>query len=417
MGLVVLLGEWLDAFFKEDLATYAAVGAATALVFSVHNHVRGCATARFATRRVASASALGTVVTLVSTVMLLREGWGITGVLLGSAAGMLIAALFMLPSVIARESGGALEAGVSQAGDTRGIRLLERRFLTYALPFGGIALLNYVVHSQTEVFFLARFHGPESAGFFQLGFLFSQRLVDFLPLALWEVSMAGFSRIAVRHPERLPDALHGYLTLLYLVIAPVACLGVAFSVSAIRMLYTDAYLPAAIVSQAYFCMAAFAAFGAPVGMIVYARERVGGALRAYALFALVNVGLDLLLIPRLSLWGAILGLGLAKLLAVLLMARLAWEEVPDLRVPWGVIAKAFAASSPVLLWMLVQDRWTQPWQIVLGGIAALLLVLVTYRGLGVIGARERDLIAGTRLPLRRELLAILAPKRKEEAPV
>lgn len=409
LGVVFLLGDWLDTIYRQSLSDVAVVGAATGVVISFHNHVRSCATARFATRTVAFASALGSALTLGATILLLWAGRGIVGVLIGSAIGLAAAAVVMLPPVLARSPRGALERtdeGTPATGP--GIALGSRRLLAYVLPFGGITLLNYVVHSQTEVFFLGHYHDVEMAGQFQLGFLFAQRLVDFLPLALWEVSMAGFSRIAVRDPGKLPEALSSYLVLLYLVIAPVACLGMAFAGSVIRLLYTDAYLQAALVSRAYFVMAAVAAFGAPVGMIVYARERVGAALRAYLVFGFVNVGLDLLLIPPLGLWGAILALGIAKLLAVVLMSRLAWQEMQGLVVPWRFIGRAFLASAPVLLWILVEDRWTGAGQIVLGVLAAAALLVVSFRGLRVIGDGERRLIADTRLPLRNELLLLLA---------
>jgi O-antigen/teichoic acid export membrane protein len=359
-------------------------------------------------------SALGAVVTFGSTVLLLQADQGIAGVLVGAAVGMAVAAAIMLPAAVASHA-GPLERPAGDRDPQWSLPLGGRRFLGYVAPFGGIAVLNYVVHSQTEMFFLTHFHGAALAGYFQLGFLVSQRLIDFVPLALWEVSMAGFSRIAVREPERLPQALRAYLTLLYLVIAPLACLGVAFSESVIGVLYEPDMLPATLVSRAYFVMAAIAAFGAPVGMIVYARERVGAALRAYALFALVNVALDLALIPPLGLWGAVLGLGLAKILAVLLISRLAWQEVPSLTVPWAFIARAFVASSPVLLWMTVETRWTQPWQVVAGMAGACLLLVVSFRGMRVIGAGERHLIAGTRLPLRDKLLAVLSGGRETMA--
>jgi O-antigen/teichoic acid export membrane protein len=344
------------------------------------------------------------VATFVLTVWLLQRGEGVDGVLLAAGLGIFLGALFMLPGVLGRGRDNPLE---QTAGSAAGLSLSSRRFLGYALPFGGIALLNFAVHSQTEVFFLGYYHDAETAGFFHHGFTFAQRLIDFLPLALWEVSMAGFSRIAVRDAARLPGALKAYLTLLYLAMAPLALLGVAFSVPAIVLLYGEKMLPSAIVAQSYFVMAAIAAFGAPVGMILYARERVGAALRAYMIFAAVNLGLDLALIPSLGLWGAILGLGAAKVVAVVLMSRLAWGEIPDLQVPWSFIGRAFVASSPVLLWLLVDDRWLAPWQVVLGGLGALVVLVSSFRLLRVVGEREAALIRGTRLPLREPVLRLL----------
>lgn len=406
--LAIAGGSALERLFHVPIAGLAAVGVATGLCFSFHNHVRACATARFATRAVALASAAGSLSTLVVTVVLLEQGYGVAGVLWAAGGGMLLAGVLMLRPALATGSTTPTVPQSDHAGSSAREAVTRERLVRFTAPFAGIALLNFLVHSETEVLFLGHFHGPDLAGFFKLGFTFAQRLIDFLPLALWEVSMAGFSRIAVQQPQRLPDAVHAYLTLLYLAIAPLVCLGVAFSPAAIRMLYGSAMEPAALVSQAYFLMAGFAAMGAPIGMIVYARERVGAALRAYLLFATVNVVVDLALIPRLGLWGGIIGLASAKLLSVLLLSRLAWQEIPALRVPWRLIAKAFLASTPALLWLLVDERFASPLETALGGLAALLAVLLAYRLLRVVGEGERGLIAQTRLPMRGLALAVLS---------
>jgi O-antigen/teichoic acid export membrane protein len=398
LGITWLLRNRLEELFHAPLGGWAVVGVATALVYSLYNHIRGAATARFATRRVALATALGSVVGLLATVAVLEAGWGITGVLVATAAGILAAALLLLGTAAGRGNGG----------EGSGIGVEHSRFLRFALPFAGIAVLNYVVHSATEVLFLGHFQGPVPAGHFQLGFTFSQRLVDFLPLALWEVSMAGFSRITVLSPERLPAAMRSYLVLTYLAMAPLVCLGVAFSPAAIRILYGEAMLPAALVSQSYFAMAAYATLGAPIGFIVYARERVGQALRAYVVFAVVNVGLDLLLIPRMGLWGGILAMGAAKMVAVLLMARIARREMTRLEVPWGFLGRAFAASLPVLLWLALDERWPGPGPAVLAGLVSLPLLVLSFRLWRVVGPAEADLIRATRLPLRGVALRLLA---------
>ncbi len=409
MGAAWLLGPSLERVFNVPLAGLARIGVATALAFSLHNYVRACATARFATRTVAIAVALGNVVTLATTWWLLAAGKGVAGVLAAAGGGMFVACLLQVPPAIARDP--QVKAGTAVTAVSR------RRIVDFTAPFFGIAVLNFLVHSETEVLFLGHFRGPDPAGFFKLGFTFAQRLIDFLPLALWEVSMAGFSRIAVQDATRLPRAMRAYLSLLYLAIAPLVCLGVAFSPSVIRLLYGQAMAPAALVSQAYFVMAGYAALGAPIGMIVYARERVGAALRAYVVFATVNVALDLTLIPRLGLWGGILGLGSAKLLSVLLLSRIAWKEIPGLSVPWRLLGKAFAASSPVLLWLAVQQRFTAAWQVALGMAAAALLVVLGYRVLDVVGEQECELIARTRLPLQNVALLLVArPRPRKVAP-
>ena len=165
--------------------------------------------------------------------------------------------------------------------------------------------------------------------------------------------------------------------------------------------------PAAVVSQAYFAIASVAALGAPIGMVVYARDRTASALKAYTVFAVANVGLDLALIPALGLWGAVLGLGVAKVLSVLLMSRIAWQEIPALRIPWTFLFRTALASTPVLLWLLVPQAQHSLIRVLAGLICSTLVLTLSFRVAGVVGVSEAALIRGTHLPLRGFLLRLL----------
>jgi len=222
--------------------------------------------------------------------------------------------------------------------------------------------------------------------------------------------MAGFRHLVVSEPQRIPAALHSYLTLLSLVLIPLAFGGVAYSGSLLALLYTQDYAGATLVSQAYFVIAAVAAFNAPVGMMLYARERSGAALWAYVAVAVVNVGLDLALIPFWGLWGAVVALGAAKLLNLLLFARLVWAMMPGLRVPWAFLGRATLASAPLLLWLPLAGRWTGPGPVAVGLVAGVAVVFGAFRALRVVGPEEARLVLDTRLPLGAQLVSWLGAR-------
>ena len=378
-----------------------SIGVLTAISYAFYNYFRATATARFSTQTVAWMSVVSAVATLVLTVILLQRGHGIVGVLWGAAIGSALATIGLIAASKPREATADEAAATARHWTGWG------RVRRYTLAFSAIALLNHIVHSQTEIYFLARFQGPEEAGFYQLGFAFAQRIVDFLPLALWEVSMAGFSHVVVSSPERLPAALRAYVVLLYLLLAPIAALGFAFSGSAIELLYGSDMTGATVVSRAYFAIALVTAFNAPVGMIVYARERTTSALWAYLFFALVNLLLNVVLIPRYGIAGALVSVAIAKLLNVALFARIAWGEVSGLSVPWGFLLRICIVSAPALLWLAVESRLRGLTALLVGFAAALLLMWIAARIVRPLRAEEAELVARTRLPMHGTLLRVL----------
>jgi O-antigen/teichoic acid export membrane protein len=387
------LSDLLGGGMERELAA----GVITAIFYAYYNYFRATATARFATATVAWMNVVSAVLTLLLTVWLLERGHGILGVLWGAAIGSALATIGLVAVSKPRAEPNPTPRAWSGWGRVR----------RYTLAFSAIALLNHIVHSQTEIYFLSRFHGPEIAGFYQLGFAFAQRIVDFLPLALWEVSMAGFSHVVVASPERLPAALRAYLVLLYLLLAPIASLGFAFAGSAIELLYGADMIGATVVCRAYFAIALVTAFNAPVGMIVYARERTTSALWAYLFFALVNLLLNLILIPPMGIAGALISIAVAKLLNVALFARIAWGEVAGLNVPWAFLLRIGAVSAPALLWLLVESRLRGWLPLLVGFVVVLAAMWLAARLVRPLRAEEAELVARTRLPMHGFLLRAL----------
>jgi O-antigen/teichoic acid export membrane protein len=258
--------------------------------------------------------------------------------------------------------------------------------------------MNQLVHSQTEVFFLGRLRGPEDAAYFQYGFVLAQRLIDFLPLALWEVSMAAFARENAAGDRDLREVAYRYLRLTYVAILPVAAVGVLLSPAMVEVLYGAKMEPAVVVAQAYFVLGALAAFGAPMGMILYAREKTGLVLQLYVLATVVNLGLDWWLVSRFGLSGAIAGLAAAKLLLVGVMSAFAAKHIGGLTVPVGTILRAFVASLGVFAWWWVGGSLTGFWELLGGVFFSGVIVILLYRMFRVVAPEDGRLLATARVP-------------------
>jgi O-antigen/teichoic acid export membrane protein len=356
-----------------------------AIGFSVAAHLRAAANGWFESRRVAQAAVLTAVLTLVATVLALRSGYGVLTILGIAALAMLVGAAWMWPAAMG--PGGSVGAVTERS-----------RLVKYTVPFAIIVLMNQLVHSQTEVFFLGRLRGPEDAAYFQYGFVLAQRLIDFLPLALWEVSMAAFAREDTAGDRDLREVAYRYLRLTYVAILPVSAIGVVLSPALIDLLYGPKMEASVFVAQAYFLLGALAAFGAPMGMILYAREATGLVLRVYLVGTVLNLGLDWWLVSEFGLSGAVAGLAVAKLFLVVGMSVLAARRIGGLSVPTGTILRAFVASAAVLLWWLVNPGLDGLWGVLGGLVFSGLVVIALYRLFRVVAPEDGRLLASTGVP-------------------
>jgi len=395
--LAIVLRDALAELVGIQDPTVVIVAAVSAIGFSFAAHVRGAANAWFASRRVAQAAVLSVLLTFAATVAAVWAGYGVLAIMGIAALAMVVGAAWTWPRALG-------PGGSDDAGDLRG------RLVGYTVPFAVIVLLNQLVHSQTEVFFLGRLRGPEDAAYFQYGFVLAQRLIDFLPLALWEVSMAAFAKEQAAGTSDLRKVCHSYLRLSYTAILPVALIGIVLSPALIALLYGDKMQASALVAQAYFGIGALAAFGAPMGMVLYAREATGLVLKIYIVGTVVNLGLDWWLVSSYGLQGAIAGLAAAKLFIVVAMSVAAARRIGGISVPWKTILKAGLASCGALVWWLVEPAEMDGSLRVLAGFAvAAVSVLVLYRLLRVVDRADAEHLASTGIPGLGLLARTLAP--------
>ena len=127
--------------------------------------------------------------------------------------------------------------------------------------------------------------------------------------------------------------------------------------------------------------------------------------------ALVNLALDLVLIPRYGIWGGAWAVGIALALSALLQFIVSRRLLPGLGVPWADLGRIFCASAIVLPLWFVRGHLGHP--ALLGGvlIAATLVQFLLLRAMRVFGSEERGLLLKSNLPFKTWIVAILGSER------
>lgn len=400
LGLAYFLAgpfESLFAFEGIGMILWIAVGLELfelgfALVSQILN-------AYYDTKALSAASIAGHGVFIAILLLLLPAGHGVIGVFAATAAGNLAATLMVLRSVLKHVR------FESRRGESRGIGW--RRMFRFSYPFALIGVLNVIVWRQSETIFLAHFRGAAETGFFDLAYRFPQTVLEFVPLTVWPIIMAGVAETYARDPEKLNDAIDRYYRMLFLLCAPIATIGVALGGRMIPVLYGEAMAPAGVPAQIFFLIFPLSFFGTPLSMALYVVEKSHVNLLICALLAIVNVGLDLLLIPRFGLFGAVIPVGLVIAVSPLLYRRGLARYVSGTRIPFAFIGKCFLASSPALL--------MAPFAHMIGGVfelcaavcAAFVLILLTARRIRLLGDRELEMLAAVPIPALNRLAKLI----------
>lgn len=356
-------------------------------------------------RMVALASLSSHLVYLAGLGVTIPRGMGILGVIVSAAAGYVVAAALVagrVPAALSFDGAGA-EENAGERGVSGG------RLFRYAWPMAIIGLLNVVVWRQSETLLLAHFRGAEETGYFDLAYRLPQMLLEFVPASVWPLVMAGVAETYARSVENLPLAIDRYYRVLFLLCAPISAVGVVLGGRAVEVLYGTAMLPAAAPAQLFFAIFTVSFLSTPLSMALMVMERTRVNLLIYIALAAVNVGLDLILIPRYGVWGAVIPVAVTIALQPLLYRLAVARIAPAVRIPSGFVARCFLGSSPVLLMLPLVSRVQGIATLAGAALLAAVVLALSFRVVRVVGPAERELLASLPLPMGARLLKFISP--------
>lgn len=350
----------------------------------------------YETKRLAAVIVCGNAVYIGVLLFVLQRDFGIVGVLAASAAMNLLMVAALLPQA----KGLVRSAPAAGTGPDLGT------VIRFSLPFVATGLLNQIVWRQSEVLFLGHFKGAEAAGFFSLAYRTPQLLLEFVPLTVWPIVMAGTSEAYARDPGNLPRAIHTYFKLIYLLVVPVAAMGFAFARPLVPILYGAEMLPSAALTQAFFVVFSYSFLYTPMSMALYIMGKSWVNMLIFMSLALAEVGLDLALIPRYGLWGAMVPVSLVLVMGVVLFHAVMRRMRPDVKTPVAFLARCSVAAVPTCLLAIPVARWNSPAALALMIPAGIALLVIGFRLMKVIGDEERELIMRLPIPAKARLLSI-----------
>ncbi|MDX6765633.1 MAG: oligosaccharide flippase family protein [Candidatus Methylacidiphilales bacterium] len=265
-------------------------------------------TALFLSKKVALLSLGQTLVWLALTLAVLHLGFGVPGILAAQALSIFAASLLAARWLIRHVSSLDWRSPPQGIGRERTFRLAIPVLLNQAFR---TLMLKY-----TEVFFLGLFVGTTAAGVYDLGYSVPMLVITFIPLAVQTLLAAGFNQAFTRDPASLPSLIDTSYKLLMVLSVPLAAFGVFFAPRGIELVYGADMAASGPVASAFCVLHLLPLISMPLAMAITAREKTSQTLHLMILQVLLNVGLDLLLIPRFGIPGAIGAVALTFFLTI-----------------------------------------------------------------------------------------------------
>ena len=322
----------------------------------------------------------------VLTLAVLMKGYGLTG--------LIVLNLFYTLAV-SLATGYALRDRLEWK-TSRPEPSLILRFRHYALAMSGIVLLDMIVWQKSEILFLSIYSGAKEIAYYSIAYTLISRLMVLLP---GSVSGVLLPYISAFHGEGAMAKIEAtyYKTTRYLALMtlPIIASGIALANPLIESLYGPTYRPMAPVLSLLLFSGGLAALVAPAPAVVYGTNRQDFNLKLSSVVAVLNLALDLAIIPKYGAIGAAMANGTAQLIGIPFGLRYLSRHF-KLAFPWRDTFKIGLAAglAGLLVHWIVAGSY-------LGGLAALaaggslfaLLYLIAILLFRVINEDDRAVLA------------------------
>jgi O-antigen/teichoic acid export membrane protein len=331
---------------------------------------------------------------------------GLTEVLALQAASMAVLAGFLLPTANLPGSHTRRVTFVSFA--------LPAGMLAYSLAFMARGLVNQVVMKQSEIFFIGRYLSVKDVAFYDVGYSFAFFALMSINQAIYPVAISTLTRVAEDGLPKLRQAVVTFYKVLFIHVVPIAAIGLLYGDRLVELLYGSRMTPAGHIAQVFFGVNVlfFLTAGATVGMYALGKPWIG--FRIAIGQAMLNIVLDLILIPQFGVLGAILAVAATSLLAIPFFLRAYATELGQGLVPWSYLVRCCAAASLMLILFPLKDIAKGP--VSLAGLlaAAGLIYLVGIRLFRLVGQTEVRLLRLSGLPVARYAAELLGTRSRSE---
>lgn len=253
---------------------------------------------------------------------------------------------------------------------------LARKILLIALPFA-LAAIFAKVYAYIDTFLLKMFMGDEEVGFYSVAYKITFAL-QFIPLAFVASLYPAFSHYFKDDYERLKQTFIKSFNYLAFIAIPVAFGVIALADKIVPKLYTSEFSFSILPLQVLIASIPFLFVNFSLSSFLNATNRQKINTRNLGIVMVFNILANLLLIPRLGIWGAALSSSLSTLLLFSLNLAIVLKVI---KVSFKHFVPILGAIfSSIIMFFIVwyfKDSINWIFMIIIGGVVYLFLMLIT----------------------------------------
>jgi O-antigen/teichoic acid export membrane protein len=284
---------------------------------------------------------------------------------------------------------------------------LRRRMLSFSWQAVASMVVALIVWDRSELFLLEHLcKDVRQVSFYSVAFNMAEKLLIGSTIFGSAAGATIFAQYG-RDKSKLPALAASTFRYLALFAIPLHLIATALAVPALLMLYGNQYAGAATVVALAPILCMPKAFIGPVESLLQSNERQRFVIGATLFAGMVDIGVAWWLIRSHGAVGACIGSGCAQFTAIAIMWGIG-IKLYDVKLPWVLLAKVSLISVAASLTAYsIASRMAPLWGILLGGSAAMIVLVLGFRFLRVLEPEDHQRIGQITRLLPRPISAFM----------
>jgi O-antigen/teichoic acid export membrane protein len=183
-----------------------------------------------------------------------------------------------------------------------------------------------------------------------------------------------------------------YYKLLFLLAAPLSIVGAVFGDRLLVVMYGPEYLDGGGLARLFFLIQCVSFLGTPLSMTLYVLEKTWMNLLVWLGAAALNVGLNVILIPRDWRLGSVLPVALAVSLMPIVYMILLRRIGVSVSVPWGFLLRTYLASATLLALLPLRSWARGAAELLVCAVVGVLLLAAGLKAVRIFRTEDRALL-------------------------
>jgi O-antigen/teichoic acid export membrane protein len=250
---------------------------------------------------------------------------------------------------------------------------LRRRVRRYTAMVAVTVTVSFITASEVEVVFLTLYADAAAAGHFKVAYQLASGAALLVPGVFGALLLPMMASALSQGREVAGRRLTASTTYLAVLAAPLVAFGVVFATPVIALLYGQAYAPAAPVFAACLATVSIATLSQGASSYLLGSDRQQSLMYVVIVGAVLKIALDLLLISRLGLTGAVIAYSITGVLVAVALIALALRA-SGAGLEWGRLLRILLAGAIAALAAWPIAAYLAPLPALLAGGAVLSLV-------------------------------------------